>query len=245
MTRLAALPRAMFPARDAPPVEWRVIPGLMPYEAAVAAMENRAEAIAAGEAAEAVFLVEHPPLYTAGTSAADVSVSNLRFPLYRTGRGGQITYHGPGQRICYVMLDLSRRRPDLRGFVAALEAWAIATLADFDVHGERREDRVGIWVARPDKPNGPEGEIAEDKIAAIGLRVRRWVAFHGLALNVAPDLSHFAGIAPCGVTEPHLGVTSLRDLGRSVTMNEVDALLRQKFETIFGATKPARAHQPA
>ncbi len=235
----------MFPARDAPPVEWRVIPGLISYEAAVAAMENRAEAIAAGKAAEAVFLLEHPPLYTAGTSAADVSVSDLRFPLYRTGRGGQITYHGPGQRVCYVMLDLSRRRPDLRGFVAALEAWLIATLADFDVGGERREERVGIWVARPDKPNGPEGEIAEDKIAAIGLRVRRWVTFHGLALNVAPDLSHFDGIAPCGVAALHLGTTSLRDLGHSITMSEVDIALRRKFETIFGTTTRAKDYQPA
>ncbi len=208
----------------------------MPYEAAVAAMEARAEAIAAGEAAEAVFLVEHPPLYTAGTSAGHTDPAGLRFPLYRTGRGGQLTYHGPGQRICYVMLDLSRRAPDLRGFVAALEAWIVATLADFDVHGERREERVGIWVARPDKPRGQAGEPAEDKIAAIGIRVRRWVSFHGLALNVAPDLSHFADIAPCGVTATHFGVTSLHDLGRSVTMGEVDLVLRGEFEAIFGAT---------
>ena len=227
----------MLPAHGAPPVEWHMVSGLMPYEAAVAAMETRAEAIAAGEAAEAVFLVEHPPLYTAGTSAGDVSAFDLRFPLYRTGRGGQLTYHGPGQRICYLMLDLSRRAPDLRGFVAALEAWIIATLADFDVQGERREERVGIWVARPDKPNGPAGEPAEDKIAAIGIRVRRWVSFHGLALNVAPDLSHFAGIVTCGVTAPHLGTTSLRDLGHDATLDAVDLLLRRKFETIFGATE--------
>jgi lipoyl(octanoyl) transferase len=235
----------MLPARGAPSVEWCVIAGLQSYEAAVVAMENRAGAIAAGEAAEAVFLVEHPPLYTAGTSATDIAASDLRFPLYRTGRGGQITYHGPGQRICYVMLDLNRRMPDLRGFVAALEGWIIATLADFDVQGERREERVGIWVARPDKPKGPNGEVAEDKIAAIGIRVRRWVTFHGLALNVAPDLSHFAGITPCGATDPYLGVTSLRDLGHSVTMREVDNKLRQEFETIFGATTCATAHQPA
>ncbi len=227
----------MLPAHGASPVEWRMFTGLLPYETAVAAMEARAEKIAAGKAAEAVFLVEHPPLYTAGTSAGDVSAFDLRFPLYQTGRGGQLTYHGPGQRICYVMLDLSRRAPDLRGFVAALEAWIIATLADFDVHGERREERVGIWVARPDKPNGAAGEPAEDKIAAIGIRVRRWVSFHGLALNVAPDLSHFAGILPCGVAAPHLGTTSLRDLGRSVTMSEVDNVLRREFETIFGATE--------
>jgi lipoyl(octanoyl) transferase len=245
VTRLAALPRSMLPARGAPPVEWRMISGLMPYEAAVAAMETCAEAIAAGKAAEAVFLVEHPPLYTAGTSAGDVSAFDLRFPLHRTGRGGHLTYHGPGQRICYVMLDLSRRAPDLRAFVTALEAWIIAALASFDVQGEQREERVGIWVARPDKPNGPEGEIAEDKIAAIGIRVRRWVSFHGLALNVAPDLSHFAGIAPCGVAAPHLGTTSLRDLGRSITMSDVDDVLRREFETIFGATTNAAAHQPA
>ncbi|HKH81563.1 MAG TPA: lipoyl(octanoyl) transferase LipB [Methylovirgula sp.] len=226
----------MLPPPGAPPVEWRELRDLMPYEAAVAAMEARAEAIAAGEAAEAVFLVEHPPLYTAGTSAGHTDPAGLRFPLYRTGRGGQLTYHGPGQRICYVMLDLSRRAPDLRGFVAALEAWIVATLADFDVHGERREERVGIWVARPDKPRGQAGEPAEDKIAAIGIRVRRWVSFHGLALNVAPDLSHFADIAPCGVTATHFGVTSLHDLGRSVTMGEVDLVLRGEFEAIFGAT---------
>ena len=227
----------MLPAHGASPVEWRMFTGLLPYETAVAAMEARAEKIAAGKAAEAVFLVEHPPLYTAGTSAGDVSAFDLRFPLYQTGRGGQLTYHGPGQRICYVMLDLSRRAPDLRGFVAALEAWIIATLADFDVHGERREERVGIWVARPDKPNGAAGEPAEDKIAAIGIRVRRWVSFHGLALNVAPDLSHFRWNPPCGVAAPHLGTTSLRDLGRSVTMSEVDNVLRREFETIFGATE--------
>jgi lipoyl(octanoyl) transferase len=226
----------MLPASGAPPVEWRVFAGLMPYEAALEAMQSRAEAIAAGEATEAVFLVEHPPLYTAGTSAGDADIAGLRFPLYRTGRGGQVTYHGPGQRICYVMLDLNRRAPDLRGFVAAMEAWIIATLAGFDVRGERREERVGIWIARPDKPPGQAGEPAEDKIAAIGIRVRRWVSFHGVALNVAPDLSHFADIAPCGITATHFGVTSLRDLGRSVKTGEVDLVLRRKFETIFGAT---------
>ncbi len=226
----------MLPARGAAPVEWRVFPGLLPYEAAVAAMEARAEEIAAGKAPEAVFLVEHPPLYTAGTAAGDVSAFDLRFPLYRTGRGGRLTYHGPGQRICYVMLDLSRRAPDLRGFVAALEAFIIATLADFDVHGERREERVGIWVVRPDKPDGPTGEPAEDKIAAIGIRIRRWVSLHGLALNVAPELAHFAGIAPCGVAAPHLGTTSLHDLGRGVTMDQIDAVLRREFQPIFGAT---------
>jgi lipoyl(octanoyl) transferase len=233
----------MLPTPGAQPAEWRMFADPLPYEAAVAAMEARAEKIAAGKAPEAVFLVEHPPLYTAGTSAGDVA-TDLRFPLYRTGRGGQLTYHGPGQRICYVMLDLNRRAPDLRGFVAALEAWIIATLADFDVHGERREERVGIWVTRPDKPNGPGGELAEDKIAALGIRVRRWVSFHGVALNVAPDLSHFAGIVPCGVVAPHLGTTSLRDLGRSVTMEAIDPVLRREFESIFGATTDARPPAP-
>jgi lipoyl(octanoyl) transferase len=226
----------MLPARRAAPVEWRVFAGLTAYEAAVEAMQARADAIAAGKAAEAVFLVEHPPLYTAGTSASDAGATDLRFPLYRTGRGGQLTYHGPGQRICYVMLDLSRRAPDLRAFVAALEAWIIATLANFAVRGERREDRVGIWVARPDKPPGLAGEPAEDKIAAIGIRVRRWVSFHGVALNVAPELSHFADIVACGVDAPHFGITSLHDLGGSARMDEVDRVLRREFETLFGAT---------
>jgi lipoyl(octanoyl) transferase len=226
----------MLPASGAPPVEWHAFADPLPYEAAVAVMQARAEEIAAGNAAEAVFLLEHPSLYTAGTSASDVAALDLRFPLYRTGRGGQLTYHGPGQRICYVMLNLSRRTPDVRGFVAALEAWIVATLDDFDVHGERREERVGIWVRRPDKPNGTAGELAEDKIAAIGIRVRRWVSFHGLALNIAPDLSHFAGIVPCGVDAPHLGTTSLRDLGRNITMRDLDNVLRREFEIIFGAT---------
>ncbi len=225
----------MHPAPGTPPIEWRVIAGRMPYEAAVEAMEARVEAIAAGKAREAVFLVEHPPLYTAGTSAGNVP-EELRFPLYRTGRGGGLTYHGPGQRICYPMLDLNRRAPDLRGFVAALETWIIATLAHFEVRGVRREERVGIWVERPDKRPGPAGEPAEDKIAAIGIRVRRWVSFHGVALNVGPELAHFAKIAPCGVTAPHLATTSLRDLGRNVSMEEVDLALHREFEILFGAT---------
>jgi lipoyl(octanoyl) transferase len=217
------------------PIEWRVIDGAMPYETAVAAMEARVEAITTGKAREAVFLVEHPPLYTAGTSASEVT-GDLPFPLYRSGRGGQVTYHGPGQRICYLMIDLNRRNPDLRAFVAALEVWIIATLAHFDVPGERREERVGIWVARPDKPPGPQGEPAEDKIASIGIRVRRWVSLHGVALNVDPALAHFAAIAPCGVTAPHLGATSLHDLGRKVSMKEIDLALRSEFEAIFGET---------
>jgi lipoyl(octanoyl) transferase len=215
----------------APPVEWRIAEGLTPYEDAVAFMEARADAIAAGEAAELVWLVEHPPLYTAGTSAQDDDLVEARFPVHRTGRGGQFTYHGPGQRVAYVMLDLKRRRPDVRAFVAALEDWITATLAAFNVRGERREDRVGVWVARPDKGAG-----AEDKIAAIGIRVRRWVTFHGISLNVEPDLDHFGGIVPCGISATRYGVTSLVDLGLPVTMPEVDSALRSAFEVIFGPT---------
>ena len=212
------------------PVEWAITDALVGYAEAVAFMEARAEAIAAGQAREMVWLLEHPPLYTAGTSAdaADL-VDPDRFPVHQTGRGGQYTYHGPGQRVAYVMLDLKRRAPDLRRYVAALEAWIIATLDAFNVRGERREDRVGVWVRRPDK-----GETAEDKIAAIGIRVRRWATFHGISLNVEPDLSHFSGIVPCGVTEH--GVTSLVDLGLPVTLPEVDAAMRKAFEEIFGPT---------
>ena len=219
------------------PVEWVVAEGLTDYAIAVAEMEARADAIAAGEARERVWLVEHPPLYTSGTSGRDVDLRDPRFPVHRTGRGGQATYHGPGQRVAYVMLDLTRRRQDVRAFVAALEAWIIATLAGFNVSGERRDDRVGVWVARPDKAAGLSGQGAEDKIAAIGIRVRRWVTFHGIALNVEPDLSHFSGIVPCGVSAAHLGVTSLVDLGLPVAMPEVDAVLRREFEAIFGATE--------
>ncbi len=216
--------------------EWRVLGGVTAYDAALAMMDARVAAIAAGAAPEQVLLLEHPPLFTAGTSAPPMPDDKLAFPLHRTGRGGQITYHGPGQRIAYVMLDLGRRGPDLRAFVAALEDWIIATLAEFDIEGERREDRVGVWVARPGKPSGPNGEPAEDKIAAIGIRVRRWVSFHGISLNVAPDLAHYAGITPCGIAAPHLGITSLSDLGVTATMAEVDVALRRAFEAIFGAT---------
>ncbi|WP_430912314.1 lipoyl(octanoyl) transferase LipB [Methylobacterium sp. sgz302541] len=228
--RLSAAPRSFLPAQGAGPVEWVVEDAPVPYEAAVAAMEARAEAIAAGAARERVWLIEHPALYTAGTSAnaADL-VEPGRFPVHRTGRGGQYTYHGPGQRVAYVMLDLSRRRRDLRAFVAALEAWLIATLDSFNVRGERREDRVGVWVRRPEK-----GEAVEDKIAAIGIRVRRWVSFHGVSLNVEPDLSHFSGIVPCGIAGH--GVTSLSDLGRIVSLEEADMRLRAAFEPIFGET---------
>ncbi|MBV8564955.1 MAG: lipoyl(octanoyl) transferase LipB [Methylobacteriaceae bacterium] len=219
-------------------IEWCVAGAPVAYEAAVAAMEARAEAIAAGREREQVWLLEHPPLYTAGTSARDADLRDARFPVHRTGRGGQFTYHGPGQRVAYVMLDLKRRKPDLRAFVAALEAWIIATLAAFDVHGERREDRVGVWVARPARPRGPAGEVAEDKIAAIGIRVRRWVSFHGISLNIDPDLSNFSGIVPCGVSQAHLGVTSLADLGLAASMAEVDAVLSSEFAHFFG---PVRA----
>jgi lipoyl(octanoyl) transferase len=223
-------------AAGCPPVEWAVAPGLVDYAAAVAEMEARAAAIADGAAPERVWLVEHAPLYTAGTSARDGDLLDARFPVHRTGRGGQFTYHGPGQRIAYVMLDLKRRRPDVRAFVAALEGWLIETLAAFNVKGERRGERVGVWVRRPDKAAGFDGAAAEDKIAALGIRVRRWVSFHGVALNVAPDLSHFSGIVPCGVAQAHYGVTSLRDLGLDATINDADRALRTAFETRFGAT---------
>ena len=219
-----------------PPVEWVVAGGLVPYAEAVAAMEAQVVLIAAGDAPERVWLVEHPPLYTAGTSARTGDLRASRFPVHGTGRGGQYTYHGPGQRVAYVMLDLNRRRPDVRAFVAALEAWIIGALARLNVRGERRDDRVGVWVARPDKPFGLDGSPAEDKIAAIGIRLKRWVSFHGISVNVEPDLSHFAGIVPCGIAEAHYGVTSLVDLGRPVTLPEFDALLRAAFEEVFGAT---------
>ncbi|GJE28915.1 Octanoyltransferase [Methylobacterium organophilum] len=229
--RLAVAPATFLPRPGAPPVAWRVSDTLVDYEIAVEAMEARASAIARGEARELVWLLEHPPLYTAGTSAktADL-VEPDRFPVHRTGRGGQYTYHGPGQRIAYVMLDLNRRRADLRAYVASLEAWIIATLDTFNVRAERREDRVGVWVRRPER-----GEAVEDKIAAIGIRVKRWVSLHGLSLNVEPDLSHFTGIVPCGISRH--GVTSLADLGRIVSMPEVDMALRAAFVPIFGATQ--------
>jgi lipoyl(octanoyl) transferase len=222
--------------REASLVEWRVADGLVPYADAVAFMDARVEAIAAGAAPELVWLLEHPPLYTAGTSARMTDLLEARFPVHKSGRGGQFTYHGPGQRIAYVLLDLNRRKPDLRAFVCALEAWIIAALATFNVKGERRGDRIGVWVSRPEKPRGKNGESADDKIAAVGIRVRRWVSLHGVALNVAPDLSHFGGIVPCGISAAHLGVTSLHDLGVLAARGEVDAALRATFKPIFGAT---------
>ncbi|MGQ0683786.1 lipoyl(octanoyl) transferase LipB [Bradyrhizobium sp.] len=213
----------------APAVEWRISDSPVPYPEAVAAMEARAADIASGKAGELVWLLEHPPLYTSGTSGRDEDLLDPRFPLFTTGRGGQLTYHGPGQRVAYVMLDLKRRRPDVRAYVAGLEEWIIRTLARFNVRGERREDRVGVWVKRPDKGDG-----CEDKIAAIGVRLRRWVSFHGIAINVEPDLSHFAAIVPCGVADVRYGVTSLVDLGHPLTMADVDVALRQAFAEVFG-----------
>jgi lipoyl(octanoyl) transferase len=220
-----------FSVSDGSAVEWRISDAPVDYAEAVAAMEARAAAIADGEAPELVWLLEHPPLYTSGTSGKADDLLDPRFPLIATGRGGQVTYHGPGQRIAYLMLDLKRRRPDVRAYVAALEQLIIRTLAAFNVRGERREDRVGVWVKRPDKGDG-----FEDKIAAIGVRLKRWVSFHGIAINVEPDLSHFQAIVPCGVVDPRYGVTSLVDLGHVVAMADVDIALRQAFENVFGAT---------
>jgi lipoyl(octanoyl) transferase len=220
---------------SAPP-EWRVSDGPVGYEAALAVMDARATAIADGAAPELVWLLEHPPLYTAGTSARPEELIEARFPVHRTGRGGQFTYHGPGQRVAYVMLDLKWRGPDVRRFVATLEEWIIRTLAAFAVTGERRDDRVGVWVRRPGKGPG-----REDKIAAIGVRIKRWVSLHGVALNIGCELSHYAGIVPCGVREPRYGVTSLADLGRAVTLAEVDAVLRREFEPLFGSVGPVRS----
>jgi len=213
------------------PPEWRVSDSLVSYDEAVGAMEKRAAEIAAGGASELVWLLEHPPLYTAGTSANTADVIEPRFPIHESGRGGQLTYHGPGQRVAYVMLDLKRRGPDVRRFVATLEEWIIRTLAVVNVFAERREDRIGVWVRRPEK-----GEGCEDKIAAIGIRVKQWVTLHGIALNVDPDLSHFSGIVPCGVSEKRYGVTSLTDLGVPISMAEVDMILRREFGPLFGQT---------
>jgi lipoyl(octanoyl) transferase len=226
---------AMLPLRRGlEPVEWRVSPGPVSYEDALTAMDDRAAAVAAGRAPELAWLIEHPALYTAGTSARAEDLRAARFPVHQAGRGGQFTYHGPGQRVAYVMLDLKRRAPDVRRYVATLEEWIIRSLSCFDVTGERRHDRIGVWVRRPDKGDG-----CEDKIAAVGIRVRQWVTLHGIAINVAPDLSHFSEIVPCGVSELRFGVTSLADLGRNVTMAEVDAIMRREFEALFGTTLSA------
>jgi lipoyl(octanoyl) transferase len=216
-----------------PPVEWRISPDLVRYDDAVAAMEARAAAISAAESPELVWLLQHPPLYTAGTSAKREQVLGANFPVYASGRGGQLTYHGPGQRVVYVMLDLNRRGRDVRRFVHGLEEWIMCTLASFGVDGERRRDRIGVWVQRPDKGTG-----CEDKIAAIGIRIKRWVTLHGIAVNVDCDLGHFAGIVPCGISESRFGVTSLADLGVRVSMEAFDAALRREFEGVFSIPPP-------
>ncbi|MGO7542765.1 lipoyl(octanoyl) transferase LipB [Rhizobium ruizarguesonis] len=225
---------SMLPQLGTRPVRWRIADDLVPYEEAVETMEREVAVISDG-GDELVWLVEHPPLYTAGTSANKRDlVQPDRFPVFATGRGGEYTYHGPGQRVAYVMLDLKRRRQDVRAFVAALEDVVIRTLDMMNVRGERREDRVGVWVRRPEKPLLADGTMAEDKIAALGIRLRKWVTFHGLSLNVDPDLEHFGGIVPCGISA--YGVTSLVDLGLPVMMADVDIRLRTAFEAVFGET---------
>jgi len=214
----------------APPVKWMIDNAPVAYDRALSVMEDRVRAIHAGEKSDAVWLLEHPSLYTAGTSAHDEDlIEPDRFPIHRTGRGGQYTYHGPGQRIAYVMLDLKKRRPDVRWYVHALEEWIIRALAAFNVVGERRDGRVGIWVDR--------GGGREDKIAAIGVRIRHWITFHGIAINVEPDLTHFSGIVPCGIGDENLGVTSLVDLGLPVVMADLDAALVSAFSEVFGETE--------
>src|SRR5437868_7618256 len=216
------------------PAEWRISQAPVRYPDAVAAMEARVAEIVTHQAGELVWLLEHPPLYTCGTSGKAQDLLEPRFPIFASGRGGQLTYHGPGQRVAYVMLDLKRRRPDVRAYVASLEELVVRTLAAFNIRGERRKDRVGVWVKRPDK--GPEDE---EKIAAIGVRLKRWVSFHGIAINVEPELSHFSAIVPCGVADPRFGVTSLVDLGHPVTLADVDIALRLAFAEVFGPAEPA------
>lgn len=217
---------------DGRPVEWIIAAEPVPYPLALETMRARAKAIAEGSASEAVWLVEHPPLYTAGTSAVPADLLDARFPVFEAGRGGQYTYHGPGQRVAYLMLDLRERGRDVRALVQGLEAWVIDTLAAFNITGELRDGRVGVWVRRPERGFG-----REDKIAAIGVRVSKWVTFHGISLNVAPDLSHYDGIVPCGIADQ--GVTSFEDLGQLVSMAEVDSVLREAFAQNFGPTVTA------
>ena len=228
-----SLDLSTFARADGAAVQWLVSDSPVPYPQAIDFMEARAAEIAAGRASELVWLLEHPPLYTSGTSGKSGDLLSPRFPVFESGRGGQLTYHGPGQRVAYVMLDLKQRRPDVRAYVAGLEQWIVRTLAAFNVRGERREDRVGVWVARPDK-----GEGFEDKIAAIGVRLRRWVSLHGIAINVEPELSHFSAIVPCGVTDPRYGVTSFADLGLTATSTDLDIALRLAFEDVFGPVIP-------
>lgn len=224
-------------------VEWITSPGLVNYTQAEAWMEDRAAKIAAGQAAECVWLLEHPPLYTAGTSAKPADLTDPdRFPVYTTKRGGQYTYHGPGQRVAYTLLDVGKRGRDVRKFVQDLEGWVIDTLDSFNVTGEMRDGRVGVWVTRPEKQPQANGELAEDKIAAIGIRLRKWISFHGISINVEPDLSHFDGIVPCGISDH--GVTSLVDLGLPVSMSDVDVALRRSFEQTFDADARITAPHP-
>lgn len=215
-------------------VEWVTSGNLVDYDSAVSFMESRATAIAAGDAEECIWLLEHPPLYTAGTSANIEDLTDPdRFPVYTSKRGGQYTYHGPGQRVVYVMLNVAKRGQDVRRFVQELEAWVIKALAEFSLTGHIREGRVGVWVERPDKPRRADGALTEDKIAAIGIRLRKWVSFHGISINVEPDLEHFGGIVPCGIQEH--GVTSLVDLGLPVTLSDVDVALKRSFYEVFAA----------
>jgi lipoyl(octanoyl) transferase len=227
----SSLTSSVFARSDSGLVEWLVRDGLMLYPEALEFMEARVAAIAGGKARECVLLVEHPPLYTAGTSSKTEDLIDPRFPVFEAGRGGQYTYHGPGQRVAYVMLDLKERKPDVRAFVSALEAWIIGTLQGFNLQGFTDPARVGVWVKRPDKGVG-----YEDKIAAIGIRLRKWVSFHGISLNIEPDLTHFSGIIPCGIGEEKFGVTSLVDLGLPVTMQDADSALKAAFEPVFGRT---------
>jgi lipoyl(octanoyl) transferase len=229
---LRRLTIGLVPPAESPPVEWLVSDGAVAYESALATMSARAEAIALGESRELIWLLEHPPLYTAGTGSRPQELIEAQFPVHAAGRGGQLTYHGPGQRVGYVMVDLNRRAPNVRSFVATIEEWIIRTLAIFNVQGERRNDRTGVWVRRPDKGDG-----FEDKIGAIGICVQRWVTLHGFALNNEPDLSHFSSIVPCGVSDQRYGVTSLADLGLTVSMSEIDMALRAEFEPLFGDTQ--------
>jgi lipoyl(octanoyl) transferase len=241
MSKRDQINTAFPPHAGSPAVEWRIEPGLTAYPDALAFMEERATAIRDGRAGELIWLVEHPPLYTAGTSAVATDLLQAdRFPVFDAGRGGEYTYHGPGQRVAYVMLDLKRRREDVRAFVAALEDWIIKTLAQFNIRGERRDDRVGVWVVRPDRPPLANGSPAEDKIAAIGIRLRRWVSFHGIAINVEPELEHFSGIVPCGISG--YGVTSLVDLGLPVTMSDLDHALKSAFVEVFGKVSSNSAY---
>ena len=213
-------------------VEWKKSAGLVPYEQAVEWMERRVAQIIAGEASEVIWLLEHPALYTAGTSSNEKDlIDPNRFPVFKAKRGGQYTYHGPGQRVVYVILDVAKRGRDIRKFVKNLEIWVINTLAKLNVVGEIREGRVGVWVQRPDLPKLPSGFIAEHKIASIGIRLRKWVSFHGISINLEPNLEHFSGIIPCGIDS--FGVTSLSDLGQKVTLNELDIILRKEFTNLF------------